>query len=140
MTKEMTTNNSSKYDFFLHWLAMPGKQRKSNNYPLTINQLIEEKICSQKEVNEFYSLSNFPDDIYNATHQWAKTKVPELIKDLYDQYKKTRKTSDLKIMLDFVSSTKEKPQLSQINIFGNINDEQYKQILAREMNILIKES
>ena len=138
-TKEMATlpTIEDQYKSFLHWYSMSPDQKIRSSLPTSIPDYLKANNLTSKDLSTFYSKDTFADDIVESTVKWAKTKTSEMIHILYERYKDRKLASDFTAFTDFITkiNAKEKSNQTQVNIF-NLNDEQYRQIITREANII----
>lgn len=129
--------SDEKYRTFLHWYSIPPEQKIRSHLPVTIPDFLTAHSLTNEDLSFFYNKETFADDVVEATVKWAKTKTSEMVHILYDRYKERKNASDFSAFVDFITkiNAKDKASNQQINIF-NLNDEQYRQIIARESRIL----
>lgn len=124
---------SNNYKKFIEWKVKPLKK----DGPKTLDEFLLVNNITQEEVNEFVSKAEFADDILAETLSWAKTKTPEMLHILYDQVRSSKSVSAVEKFLTIAHElNKKKDEKSnnyQINFFGNIDDDKFKRIAAREV-------
>ena len=93
--------------------------------------------CKREDLTSFASRETYADDVMSATMNWAKTKTPKLIQEVYLRCRATKNVQDLERFLspihEFKRKDKESKSLNQYNFFTNgVSDDRYERIIARE--------
>jgi hypothetical protein len=123
----------NKYKDFINWKVKPLKK----DDPKSLEEYLIVNDITQEEINEFVGKPEFADDILAETLSWAKTKTPEMLHILYDQVRSNKSVTAVEKFLTIAHElNKKKDEKSnnyQINFFGNIDDDKFKRIAAREV-------
>jgi len=95
------------YSAFIKWYASPVDSRK----PRTIEEWCTQFNIPTNLVGEFTHKREFTDDIYREAIAWGKSKIPELLHILYQQYLITKAPATLKLYKEIISSEKQDKKL-----------------------------
>lgn len=90
------------YSIFLKWYAMP----ESSRQPASIPEFCTEFNIDKSVIAGFMHLEDFTDDLYKASIQWGKSKVPELLHLLYEKYLISKNPNDLRMYKDLLNLDK----------------------------------
>lgn len=121
------------YSAFCKWYVLPPETRS----PKTIPEFAEKMEISLATIVEFTDRDTFSSDILIKAKEWGKTKIPELLNDLYRRYKEKHNPNDLRMykeLLELDKEVKTGPTIN-LNVFSP-SDDQYRQIIARESRSL----
>lgn len=118
------------YPVYVKWYATAPSRRT----PLTFDEFCEKYNVTKGDIVDFMARPTFALDLSDEAMSWAKSKTPELLAILYEQYKLKKNPQDLKLWLEYTSQDKKskEPQGNTYNInLFNPSDDQRKQIVER---------
>ncbi len=118
------------YSVFVKWFAMP----KETRYPATEEEFCTLAKISKQDLAEFANRDTFYDDLVKEAKNWGKTKLPEMLHMLYNDFKENKKPVVAQTFKSLLELDKEQKPLN-INVF-NLPEQQYRQIVAREAKLL----
>ena len=124
------------YKIFIEWKARPIIEGQGVQ---TIDEFCEKYKTTKKQLLEFTDHPTFSEDIVTETLLWAKSKTPELIHTVYNQIRLSKSVNDLARFLELIHEVKEKKestQNNQYNFFNNLDEQAYRNIIARESRLL----
>ena len=121
------------YSAFCKWYVLPIETRS----PKTIPEFAEKMEIPLPQIVEFTDRDTFSQDILIKAKEWGKSKIPELLNDLYKRYKEKHNPNDLRMYKELLELDKEVKTGPTINftVFSP-SDDQYRQIIARESRSL----
>lgn len=134
---------SEKYKLLVKWMAIPEESKIAQNLPRSIDQLRERYNISLKDLNSFFEMESFPDDVEREAIRWGKRKIPELIHIVYKKYIETKKPEHLRLFKELLSIKEENQSQNQYNFFNldeKAKEQLTKRILARRRARLLSDS
>jgi len=124
--------HQNAYNFFIRWFTTPPNER----IPASKDQFYTTIGINDDIVAEYQSRDTYYDDIYKEARNWGRSKIPQLLHMLYEEFKQTKKPAILETYKKLLEvDKKEGGSTFNFNTF-NPSDEQYRQILAREAKSL----
>ena len=125
----------NKYQKFIEWKT----KKLGANDPKTLDEFCAKHKVSKEQIEEFVSKETFADDILMGTLNWAKSKTPEMLHLLYESARTTKSAGSIEKFLNLAhelnKKKEEKANYQQFNFFGNLDDERFKRIAAREVGL-----
>lgn len=90
------------YYTFLKWYAMPEESRS----PRTIDEFCQHAKIDKSLIGEFHNRPSYTEDLFKASMEWGKSKVPELLRSLYKHYLDTKSLTHLKMYKELLQLDK----------------------------------
>jgi GH35 family endo-1,4-beta-xylanase len=123
------------YSIFLEWRTRP----IGDDDPQNIAEFCTLHNTDRATLKEFTKRPGYNEDLISYSLQWARNRIPELVQLVYNKVKLSKNVKDLESFVNIVEDLSNKDKYSggakiQNNFF--INDQQYQQILAREVRAL----
>jgi predicted transcriptional regulator len=97
-----TVDTEQAYKYFIRWMALPPTSRQ----PTSISELAENLGVTERTISQFTLRDSYPNDLFVASMEWGRTKVPELLHTAYEKYKKTKSANDLKMYREILALDK----------------------------------
>lgn len=137
-SQEQPVDTQKVYEALVKW--------KSKELTVVDPQSLDE-FCKLHKITvaqavEMSQSPSFGDDVISQSIQWGKTRIPEMLKIMYNQAKISQSTVEAQKFIDAVTTISQpKNNLApttntQINIFANMDDERYAKIIEREVSAL----
>jgi len=134
------------YRAYVLWEAKPlTSVEKDPLYPKNEDAFCITHKCKRTDILGFTSRETFADDVLSQTLNWAKTKTPQLIQDVYRQVMTTKSVADLERFLNLIHEFKRKDKDAksgnQYNFINQgVSEERYERIIEREAKRLANSS
>lgn len=97
------------------------------------------KITTQ-QIIDFINKESYQDDLLITSLNWAKSKTPELLHIVYNEVKLNKSVADLDRFIQLAHEIKKKDKESKtvnnFNFFKEIDEKQYRNIIAREARVI----
>lgn len=124
------------YLAYIKWRSHPvGKDD-----PKTPEEFCAKHGVTTQDLIAFVSRETYQDDLLLSSLNWAKSKTPELLHLVYNEVKLNKSVVDLDKFIQLAHEIKKKDKESKtvnnFNFFSEINDKQYKNIIAREASYI----
>ncbi len=120
------------YKIFIKWYSQPEDKRD----PKTIKDFGLLHSLSPKDIAEFTERDNYYDDLYKEAQNWGKSKIPELLGILYNEFKENKKSETLRVYKELLQLNDKQSGSNVIVNILNPNDTTYRKIVEREARLL----
>lgn len=117
------------YNIFIKWYTMPKESRE----PRTLKEFCDQFEITKEDISEFMQRDTYYDDLMKEGKNWGKSKLPEMLHILYEDFKENKKPITAQAFKQLLEVDKEQ-KTNNINVF-NISDQQYRQIVQREARL-----
>lgn len=119
------------YKIFIRWYVQPYSTRE----PKDVKDFAIQNNLKPKDIVDFTERDTYYDDIYKEAQNWGKSKIPELLTTLYEEFKVNKKSETLRVYKELLQLNDKSGSNITINVL-NPSDATYRKIVEREARLL----
>lgn len=133
------------YEKYVEWKAKPVLSNEEDpSYPKNADEFIKQYKIDKFILDDFTKRPGHYEQVIKASFVWAKSKIPDIIHAVFTDAKKLKTPEAAERFLAVLSELNKamkqdgdgpsgrNNQINNFNFFGEIDDEKYRRIIARE--------